>query len=190
MLQCSQLTFSYFASSPPPCFFHLCQSVEFCPYEDVLGVGHSGGFTSLVIPGAGESNFDSFEANPFQTNKQRREATVHALLDKLQPDMITLDSNMFGMMNKKSKTLFDGERRAVREQKLVEQTEKTMQINKARGKGKSTKKFNRKRVNIIDQARQERTDNATKVQQQIVKRKQDEQRQVEGKPKSALNRFG
>ena len=27
------------------------QSVRFCPYEDVLGVGSAGGYESLLIPG-------------------------------------------------------------------------------------------------------------------------------------------
>lgn len=78
------------------------RSLAFCPFEDVLGIGHDLGFASIVVPGSGQAAIDTYAANPYETTKQRREATVQRLLDKIQPDMIVLDPDSIGTVTKSS----------------------------------------------------------------------------------------
>lgn len=82
---------------------HSVQNLKFAPFEDIAGLGTSSGFTSLIVPGSGVPFFDSFENNPFETRKQKRESLVHKLLEKLPAETITIDPNVLGGMSRLSK---------------------------------------------------------------------------------------
>ena len=56
-----------------PIPYRPLSSVRFCPFQDVLTIGHAAGVSGILVPGVGEPNFDSAEADPFENKKARRE---------------------------------------------------------------------------------------------------------------------
>lgn len=117
------------------------QEVVFRPYEDVLGIGHSMGWSSILIPGAGEPNFDSWVANPYETTKQRREKEIRSLLDKLPPESVMLDPSKIGTVrtwkkNKPTKLEQEAELEAA-----VAAAKSIPLKNKTKGKNKPSKKL-------------------------------------------------
>lgn len=47
----------------------MVQSLAFRPYEDFCAVGSTKGIQSIVVPGSCLANYDSFSADPYETNK-------------------------------------------------------------------------------------------------------------------------
>lgn len=77
----------------------IITDMQFCPYEDILGISTYKGYSSLIIPGAGEPNFDALEANPYISLSGRKEAEVKALLAKVPSELITLDPLSIGQVD-------------------------------------------------------------------------------------------
>ena len=128
-------------------------SMKFCPYDDILGVGHSRGFTSLLVPGAGEPNFDTYVANPFETKGQRRENEVARLLDKLPSETIQLDPDSIGKVRAVPKEVQIERRKQAVDAELSarkQQREKNEEKTKMKGKNKTSKRYRKKQLNVID----------------------------------------
>ncbi|KYQ89274.1 WD40 repeat-containing protein [Tieghemostelium lacteum] len=80
------------------------KQVKFCPFEDILGIGTQQGYSSILVPGSGQPNYDSNEADPFATKKEKREKEITALLEKIPHTMISLDPNVIGTIQENVQT--------------------------------------------------------------------------------------
>ncbi|ORY26568.1 BING4CT-domain-containing protein [Rhizoclosmatium globosum] len=149
-------------------------SLKFCPYDDVLGVGHNEGITSMIVPGSGEPNYDAFEANPYQTATQAKRREVMSLLDKIQPEMISLNPDFIGSVDRAgTETVMEEKRLAFEANNLGE---KFVPKKKARGKSSAHNKFLRKQTNIVDPLR--------------VKALEDRQKERDAKEKEGKRKRG
>jgi len=76
--------------------------MAFYPYEDFLAIGHSDGVESMIVPGSGESNFDSHIFNPFKWNSCKK-YQIKNQIEKLNPDTIGLNPETIGEIEKLTK---------------------------------------------------------------------------------------
>ncbi|KAF2860873.1 WD40 repeat-like protein [Piedraia hortae CBS 480.64] len=163
------------------------ERVRWCPEQDVLGIAHDSGFSSIIVPGAAEPNYDALERNPYQTVKQRQESEVQAALTKLKPEMIALDPNFIGRLdtesNRKTQEQKDFDRLTgdAAERKRIEDLK-----NRGRGKNSSLRKYLRKKGNrnVMDMHKQR----AMELREELKQRRGGSKRQQQALPPS-LARF-
>lgn len=172
-------------------------TVRFRPFEDVCGISHAKGFSSIVIPGSGEANLDSMEynLNPFQDTKQRREAEVRSLLDKLSPNMISLNPDVVGTVEEGDiHSRYERQKQLeeeANERKLREGEVKPKEKKRMRGRSKINKKLARKKKNIIDANVLKLREARENEKAEIAKEKNQSNATGQGKERApaALKRF-
>lgn len=200
------LTSSYDQVKPTPYMEHKMpgcsvNTVRFCPFEDILGTGHAQGLSSLIVPGAGEANFDGLETNPYTnaSREGRRENEVREIMHKLQPNMITLDPNSIGSVDARAESvrLTPKEREALKEKETEESTAaggtdfyRDLRPDLPESESIINKKLQKRKKNIMDD-RKVRLQNALEVERRMrAQRLRKARGEAEEKEKlGALSRF-
>lgn len=118
------------------------KNLQFCPYEDVLGISTNNEFASILVPGSAEANFDALESNPYQSKSQRRETEVRRLLDKIPMDMISLKPDQVLKVN----TLSFKEKLEAKKKILYVKPQKIDFTPRQKKKSKNSMKTKRKQI--------------------------------------------
>lgn len=181
------------SASPTPYMTYLIpgsqvSSLAFRSFEDVLSVGHSTGLNNIVIPGSGEPNFDTYEANPYENAKQRGESEVRALLEKLRPEMITLDPTAIGRVD-----LDPAEEQQRKIHQMLRANAEAAAApakKKMRGRNRPSRRFRKKQQNVVDVQKEKfrETVENQKKRKERLQQQQEWNDKAESAP-TALNRF-
>lgn len=171
--------------------------LAFCPYEDVLALGHTTGISTMLVPGAGEPNFDSFVANPYAARRERQEAEVASLLEKLQPETIVLDPGSLGGLLREPLEVQQEKQRLAEEAnraQLHKQRQKNEDKTKMKGKNKASRRHRKKQSNIIDERKDKARQEAAAQKKQRDKQHKDaaaaaEQQHIPADVPKSLHRF-
>ncbi|KAM9899770.1 hypothetical protein OXX79_005530 [Metschnikowia pulcherrima] len=142
------------------------EKVKYVPFEDILGVGHSHGASSLIVPGAGEANYDALEANPYESARQRQEGEVRALLNKLPPDTISLDPSFIGTVDKNARHVRLAKHELPTVEDSAEGQEKTGASQDARPQQSKLKNYMRKQQSNVVDARKMRTERNMQMEEE------------------------
>lgn len=165
------------------------ESQKFVPFEDILSFGHERGVKNIIVPGSGEANFDSLEINPFESAKQRQQTEVRSLINKLPYDMISLNPEEIGTVDKRASTV----RLTAKDLSQVSKEPQEVKIDikpKVKGKNSALRRHLRKKSkNVIDERK-------LRIESNLKKEKELRQKIHSGKPETeadilqpALGRF-
>ncbi|XP_050386609.1 probable U3 small nucleolar RNA-associated protein 7 [Argentina anserina] len=150
----------------------------FRPYEDVLCIGHSMGWSSILIPGSGEPHFDTWLANPFETRKQRKEVEVQRLLNKLPPETIMFDPTKIGTVIPPRREKPTKEEKEAELEAAVEAAKDIVPKKKTKGRSKPSK-MKKKKQEVIASAKRPFVEQHMKEDEQVARKKQKAMEQVE-----------